>query len=153
MVGSHGVTVLLKNNIIFTNLSFFLVNIFCFKSPKIKNDRLGLTIFTGEGYCHIWAIKLCDGYGFQAASSGVGCRHRGVSVQNRVSFFKKLSSWFKTESIRKLSNFNFQWTKPLCQNNLNDIIFFFTFFRGYRCNQLCVITPKKISNNMSNFPK
>ena len=153
MVGSHGVTVFLKNNIIFTNLSFFLVNIFCFKSPKIKNDRLGLTIFPGEGYCHIWAIKLCDGYGFQAASSGVGCRHRGVSVQNRVSFFKKLSSWFKTESIRKLSNFNFQWTKPLCQNNLNDIIFFFTFFRGYRYNQLCVITPKKISNNMSNFPK
>ena len=58
MVGSHGVTVSLKNNIIFTNLSFFLVNIVCFKSPKIKNDRLGLTIFPGEGYCHIWAVKL-----------------------------------------------------------------------------------------------
>ena len=49
----------LKNNLLFTNLSFFLVNIFCFKSPKIKKDRLGLTIFPGEGYCHIWAIKLC----------------------------------------------------------------------------------------------
>ena len=39
----------------------------------------------------------------------------------------------KTESIRKLSNFNFQWTKTLYQNNLNNITFlFFTFFKGYR---------------------
>ena len=51
----------------------------------------------------------------------------------------------KTESIRKLSNFNFHWTKTLYQNNLNNIAFFFTFFKGYRCNQLSVITPKKIS--------
>ena len=52
----------------------------------------------------------------------------------------------KTESNRKLSNFNFHWTKTLYQNNLNNIAFFFTFFKGYRCNQLSVITPKKISN-------
>ena len=32
------------------------------------------------------------------------------------------------------SNFNFQWTKTLYQNNLNDIAFFFTFFKGYRYN-------------------
>ena len=37
---------------------------------------------------------------------------------------------FKLESIRKLSNFNFQWTKTLYQNNLNNITFFFTFFQG-----------------------
>ena len=43
----------------------------------------------------------------------------------------------KMESIRKLSNFNFQWTKTLHQNNLNHIAFFFTFFKGYRCNQGC----------------
>ena len=42
-------------------------------------------------------------------------------------FFKS----FKTESIRKLSNSNFQWTKTLYQNNLNNIAFFFTFFKGY----------------------
>ena len=36
----------------------------------------------------------------------------------------------KTESIRKLSNFNFQWTKTLYQNNLKNIAFFFTFFKG-----------------------
>ena len=29
---------------------------------------------------------------------------------------------FKTESIRKLSNFNFQWTTTLYQNNLNHIV-------------------------------
>jgi len=39
---------------------------------------------------------------------------------------------FNTESIRKLSNFNFQWTKTLYQNNLNNITFFFTFFKGYK---------------------
>ena len=44
-----------------------------------------------------------------------------------------------TESIRKLSNFNFRWTKTLYQNNLKNITFFFAFFNGYRCNQLSVI--------------
>ena len=41
----------------------------------------------------------------------------------------------KTESIR--SNFNFQWTKTLYQNNYNsnNIAFFFTFFQGLiTCN-------------------
>ena len=41
---------------------------------------------------------------------------------------------FLTESIRKLSNFNFQWTKTLYQNILGHIAFFFTLFKGYRCN-------------------
>ena len=39
-----------------------------------------------------------------------------------------------TESIRKLSNFNSQWTKPLYQNILNHVIFFFILLKGYRCN-------------------
>ena len=30
---------------------------------------------------------------------------------------------------QKFSNFNYQWTKTLYQNNLNDIAFFFTFSR------------------------
>ena len=37
-----------------------------------------------------------------------------------------------TESVRKLSNINFQWTKPLYQKNQNHIAFLFTFFKGYR---------------------
>ena len=37
---------------------------------------------------------------------------------------------FKTESIRKLSYFNFQWTKTLYQNDLNNIAFFLHFSRA-----------------------
>ena len=37
---------------------------------------------------------------------------------------------FKTESTRTLSNFDFQWTKILYQNNLKHIAFFLTFFKG-----------------------
>ena len=35
----------------------------------------------------------------------------------------------KTESIRKLSNFNFQWTETLYQNNFDHIAFGFFHFR------------------------
>ena len=52
----------------------------------------------------------------------------------------------KTESTRKLSNFNFQWTKTLYQNNLNNIALFFTLFKGCRNNKVSVITPKTISH-------
>ena len=52
----------------------------------------------------------------------------------------------KMESIRKLSNFNFHWTKTMYQNNLNNTAFFFTFFKAYRYNLLSVITPKTISH-------
>ena len=34
------------------------------------------------------------------------------------------------ESTRKLSNFNSQGMKTLYQNNLKNIAFFFTFFKG-----------------------
>ena len=37
-----------------------------------------------------------------------------------------LAKGFTTESIRKLSNFNFQWTKTLYQNILGHIAFFFS---------------------------
>ena len=36
------------------------------------------------------------------------------------------------ECIRKLSNYNFHWTKTLCQNNFNDIAFLFMLFEGYK---------------------
>ena len=41
---------------------------------------------------------------------------------------------FKTDSITKLSNFNFQWTKTMYQNILSH-------FKGYKC--FYEITPKK----------
>ena len=36
----------------------------------------------------------------------------------------------KTEFTRTLSNFDFQWTKILYQNDLKDNAFFLTFFKG-----------------------
>ena len=47
------------------------------------------------------------------------------------------------KSIRKLSNFNFQRTKTLYQNNFKHSVFFFILFKGYKCNKLYEITPKK----------
>ena len=40
------------------------------------------------------------------------------------------SYYFKTESIRKLSNFNFQWTKTLYRNNLKQYHILFYIFIG-----------------------
>ena len=40
----------------------------------------------------------------------------------------------KTNELRRNSSGNFQWTKTLYQNNLNNIACFFTFFKGYRYN-------------------
>ena len=40
-----------------------------------------------------------------------------MMILNHVLF----SVGLKTESIRKSSNFNFQWTRTLYQNNLNNI--------------------------------
>ena len=44
--------------------------------------------------------------------------------------------------IRKLSNYDFQWTGTLMyQNNFKQIAFFFTLFKS--CNKLHEIAPKK----------
>ena len=37
----------------------------------------------------------CEGYGFQAVYSRIGYINQNISVQKRVSFFKKLISWLK----------------------------------------------------------
>ena len=49
------------------------------------------------------------------------------------------------ESIGKLSNFIFLWTKTLYQNNFMPGILrpFLTFFEGHRCNKLYEITLNK----------
>ena len=49
----------------------------------------------------------------------------------------------KTEYIRTFSNFNFEWTKTLYQNNLNNIAFFPHFSRAI--DTIIQITPKTIS--------
>ena len=72
-------------------------------------------------------------------------QHQTICQSVQLNFDYLSFTTVKTEAIRKLSNINFQWRKALYQNNLNNITFFFTFFKGYRCNSLSVITPKKIS--------
>ena len=57
---------------------------------------------------------------------------KGVIASIKIS--KLNLNCVKKESIRKLSNFNVHWTKTLYQNNLYNISFFFTFFKGYRYN-------------------
>ena len=51
-----------------------------------------------------------------------------------MQFKPKGSSWalvhVKKESIRKLSNFNFQWTKSLYQNNFTAYCILFHIFEG-----------------------
>ena len=48
------------------------------------------------------------------------------------------------KSIKKLSNYDFQWTGTLMyQNNFKQIAFFFTLFKSYKCNKLHEIAPKK----------
>ena len=46
------------------------------------------------------------------------------------------------ESTRTLSNFDFQWTKILCQNNLKHIAFFLHFSRA-----------KDVINHLQRHPK
>ena len=43
---------------------------------------------------------------------------------------------FKMKFAKRLSNFNFQWTKTSYQNNFKHIAFFFALFKGYNCNKL-----------------
>ena len=120
-------------------------------------------------------MTRCLGYYLQApitltAVFGGGYRDSVIEI---ISFLGQNSyiclkySTFKTESIRKLSNFNFQWTKTLYQNNLDNIAFFLTVFKGYRLLVICNNTkdyfswePEKINvkfqqncENTSKIPK
>ena len=65
------------------------------------------------------------------------------SSSSHPFFFLLFAIVLKTESTRKLSNFNFQSTKTLYQNNSINIKFFFTFFKGLRCNKSSVVTLEK----------
>ena len=52
----------------------------------------------------------------------------------------------KTRFVTKLSNFNFWWTETLTlyQSILSpSIAFFLTLFKGYKCNKVYEVTPKK----------
>ena len=89
-------------------------------------------------------------------SQSIDSERKQKNVQNTN---KVWCGKLKMKSTRKLSNFYFQWGKTLYQNNLTNIAFFFTFFKGLRCNKKSsVVTPKKISHGrqrkwMSNFTR
>ena len=58
-----------------------------------------------------------------------------LSAHDRSDILSKFShkfvvAYFKTESTRELSNFNFQCTKILYQENLKQIAFLFVFFNS-----------------------
>ena len=58
-----------------------------------------------------------------------------ITLFNECPVFQSVSSFandIKTESTRKLSICNFQWTKTLYQNNLKNIAFFFYSFQGLK---------------------
>ena len=84
----------------------------------------------------VWPSKLRL---FRSQSIDSERKQKNVQNTNKVWCGKR-----KTESTRKLRNFNFQWGKTLYQNNLTNIAFFFTFFKGLRCNnKSSVVTPYK----------
>ena len=55
-------------------------------------------------------------------------------IKSKKFYHSVIGKGLKIESIRKLGNFNFQWTKTLYRNNSSHIAFFFTLFKGYKYN-------------------
>ena len=78
-------------------------------------------ILCGTGY-----IIICDACVIATWKLGLGTPL--VAHNNQLP--APSLQYNRTESTRKLSSFNFQWTKTLYQNNLKNIAFFFTFFKG-----------------------
>ena len=70
-------------------------------------------------------------------------KERSIRQKKIGDYQIKTKKEINTESIRKLSNFYFQWTKTLYQNKFKQVAFFLTIFEGYKCNKLYEITPKK----------
>ena len=77
------------------------------RAPKIFGlSRNGPQAREGGGgvlpYMGYIGMCRCEGYGFQAVYSSIGYIYQSVWVQNRVSFFTKLTSWLKILSrLRK----------------------------------------------------
>ena len=83
----------------------------------------------------IWVVTRHQ-YGTSALVSHTGEETRG-SVAKKMPEAWKIRNWqkIKTESTRKLSNFNFQWIKP-CTRIISITLYFLTLFEGYKCNKL-----------------
>ena len=65
---------------------------------RVPPDPPGGTAIYG-----LYRYVRCEAYGFQGVYSSIGYTNLSFRVQNRVSFFTKLTSWFKIlSSVRKL---------------------------------------------------
>ena len=91
----------------------------------------------------IWVVTRHQ-YGTSALVSHKGKETRGSVAKKKMPEAWKIRNWqkIKTESTRKLSNFNFQWIKP-CTRIISITLYFLTLFEGYKCNKLYEITLKK----------
>ena len=91
----------------------------------------------------IWVVTRHQ-YGTSALVSHTGEETRGSVAKKKMPEAWKIRNWqkIKTESTRKLSNFNFQWIKP-CTRIISITLYFLTLFEGYKCNKLYEITLKK----------
>ena len=63
-----------------------------------------------------------------------------VAFNFKLKENKRINGFFKTESIRKQSNFNFQWKKPLYQNNFKEYCILFDIFQGLSRGKKCQIS-------------
>ena len=61
----------------------------------------------------------CEGYGFQAVYSIIGYINRSVWVQNRLSFFTKLTTWLKILSRLRKPGIATQKYKQMKSASLN----------------------------------
>ena len=78
------------------NISYSLSNPFgSIGQLFFMNFCLNMATDPGGTAIHVLYICRCEGYDFQAVYSSIGCINQSVWVQNRVSFFTKLTSWLK----------------------------------------------------------
>ena len=61
----------------------------------------------------------CEGYGFQAVNSSIGYINQSVWVNNRQSFFTKLTSWLKILSRLRTPGIVTQKYKQMKSASLN----------------------------------
>ena len=62
----------------------------------------------------------CEGYGFQAVYSSIGYISQSVWVENRLSFFTKLTSWLRTLSRLRKPGIATQKYKQMKSANFYD---------------------------------
>ena len=78
------------------NISYSLSNPFgSIGQLFFMNFCLNMATDPGGTAIHVLYVCRCEGYDFQAVYSSIGCINQSVWVQNRVSFFTKLTSWLK----------------------------------------------------------